>query len=198
MLVVEDNVDAAQSLKKALEADTHIVNVAFSGPEGIEKGVDAPPDVVVCDIGLPGLDRYGVADALRSGPSLSWLFLIALSGNAAPDDFEKSREAGLQPSFGEAARLGRARARAGRRCPLAPRRLVPSKPPLSSRIRDAKFISRGAGLLHQMEVVRPSANTSALLPQKLTWPSVSRASPSGPGSVQAASRTRVGPARTWK
>jgi two-component system CheB/CheR fusion protein len=53
VLVIEDNVDAADSLREVLDLSEHTVEVAFSGPEGLEKARYFGPDVVLCDIGLP-------------------------------------------------------------------------------------------------------------------------------------------------
>jgi signal transduction histidine kinase len=95
ILVVEDNVDAAESLKEALELGGHVVDVAFSGPEGIDKARVFRPQVVLCDIGLPGLDGYQVARTLRADPELRGASLVALSGYALPEDVDRAREAGF-------------------------------------------------------------------------------------------------------
>jgi PAS domain S-box-containing protein len=95
VLVVEDNLDAAQTLKLALELDHHLVEVASAGPEGVEKARSFHPDVVLCDIGLPGLDGYGVARTLRSDPELSSAYLVALSGYAFEQDVQNAQRAGF-------------------------------------------------------------------------------------------------------
>jgi PAS domain S-box-containing protein len=95
VLVIEDNVDAAESLKDVLEFHEHTVELAFTGPEGIEKARAFQPDVVLCDIGLPGMDGYEVARAMRADPALRGARLVALTGYAAPDDVAKSRDAGF-------------------------------------------------------------------------------------------------------
>jgi PAS domain S-box-containing protein len=97
VLVVEDNVDAAESLREALELDQHEVAVAYTGPEGVDKAHEYRPEVVLCDIGLPGMDGYGVARALRTDPDeeLRSVYLIALSGYALQEDVNKSVEAGF-------------------------------------------------------------------------------------------------------
>ncbi len=96
ILVIEDNPDAAESLKAVLELQGHLVDVAASGPEGIEKAREARPDVVLCDIGLPGMDGFDVARALRAEPTLARTTLVALSGYALPEDVEKAQRAGFQ------------------------------------------------------------------------------------------------------
>lgn len=97
VLVIEDNVDAAESLREALELGDHEVAIAYSGPEGVEAARRYKPDVVLCDIGLPELDGYGVAQALRADPDpkLRSSFMVALSGYALPEDVQRSREVGF-------------------------------------------------------------------------------------------------------
>jgi two-component system CheB/CheR fusion protein len=95
VLVIEDNVDAADSLREALELGDHMVEVAYSGAEGIEKARAFGPDVVLCDIGLPGMDGYAVARVMRGDPELSRALLVALTGYALPEDVAKAKAAGF-------------------------------------------------------------------------------------------------------
>jgi PAS domain S-box-containing protein len=97
VLVVEDNMDTAQSLREALELGDHEVVVAYSGPEGVDAAHRCLPDVVLCDIGLPGMDGYGVAGALRAdaNASIRSTFLVALSGYAQQEDVMRSKAAGF-------------------------------------------------------------------------------------------------------
>lgn len=97
VLVVEDNADAAESLRDALELGDHEVEIASSGPEGVEAARRYVPDVVLCDIGLPELDGYGVARAIRSDPdpAVRSAYLVALSGYALREDVERSIAAGF-------------------------------------------------------------------------------------------------------
>jgi two-component system CheB/CheR fusion protein len=96
VLVIEDNLDAAESLREALEIGKHEVEVAHSGPDGVERARSFHPDVVLCDIGLPGMDGYDVARAVRQDPALQSTVLIALSGYALPEDLERAAQAGFQ------------------------------------------------------------------------------------------------------
>jgi len=96
VLIIEDNLDAAESLREALELGEHEVEVAHSGPEGIERARSFRPDAVLCDIGLPGMDGYDVARVVRQDPTLQSTCLVALSGYALPEDLERAVEAGFQ------------------------------------------------------------------------------------------------------
>jgi signal transduction histidine kinase len=94
VLVVEDNHDAAQSLAEALKMLGHGVEVAYDGPTAIEKARVNPPDVVLCDIGLPGMSGYEVARALRVS-ARDRVQIIAVSGYAQPEDVKRAIEAGF-------------------------------------------------------------------------------------------------------
>jgi two-component system CheB/CheR fusion protein len=96
VLVIEDNIDAADSLREALELDGHEVAVAYDGADGIAKAREFRPDVVLCDIGLPGMDGYAVARVLRSDEALKDIRLVALSGYALPEDLQRAAEAGFE------------------------------------------------------------------------------------------------------
>ncbi len=95
VLIIEDNVDAADSLREALEFSQHEVEVAHNGPAGIAKARKRMPDVVFCDIGLPGMDGFDVARAFRADDTLKGAYLVALSGYALPEDLQRASEAGF-------------------------------------------------------------------------------------------------------
>jgi PAS domain S-box-containing protein len=96
VLLVEDNADAAFSLREVLELGRHEVEVARDGPGALEKARAFRPDVVLCDIGLPGMDGYDVARAFRSDPQLEGTPLVALTGYALPEDLERAAAAGFE------------------------------------------------------------------------------------------------------
>ena len=96
VLIIEDNVDAADSLCEALSLDRHEVAVAYDGSHGLAKAREFRPDVILCDIGLPGMNGFAVARAIRSDAVLKEVFLVALSGYALPDDLERAAEAGFE------------------------------------------------------------------------------------------------------
>ncbi len=95
ILIIEDNVDSAESLRLLLEYSGHEVVTAYNGPDGIARAAEFDPDVVLCDIGLPGMDGYEVARAFRSDPQLRRARLVALSGYALPEDRQRAEEAGF-------------------------------------------------------------------------------------------------------
>jgi two-component system CheB/CheR fusion protein len=95
VLVIEDNIDAADSLREVLAFGDHIVEVAYNGPEGLARAREFKPEVVLCDIGLPGMDGYQVARAFRADDTLKGVFLVALSGYALPEDLQRAQEAGF-------------------------------------------------------------------------------------------------------
>ncbi|BDG08839.1 hybrid sensor histidine kinase/response regulator [Anaeromyxobacter paludicola] len=96
ILLVEDNVDAGQSLAEILALEGHRVRVARDGRSALELARALRPDVVLCDIGLPDMDGYEVARALRADEALGSARLIALSGYAQPEDRARAREAGFE------------------------------------------------------------------------------------------------------
>lgn len=96
ILLVEDNRDAADSLKLLLELHGHRVAVAYSGPAGVEVARREQPDVVLCDLGLPGMSGFAVAAALRADPATVSARLFAVSGHGSEADQQRCREAGFE------------------------------------------------------------------------------------------------------
>jgi CheY-like chemotaxis protein len=95
VLIVEDNRDFAESLRMLLVLSGHEVEDAPNGPVGIEKAHAFKPDVVLCDIGLPGMSGYEVARTIRADPTLSSTILVAVTGYALPQDRRSAAEAGF-------------------------------------------------------------------------------------------------------
>jgi two-component system CheB/CheR fusion protein len=95
ILVVEDHVDGAESLRSVLDLEGHAVEVAHDGAQGIAQAREFRPDVVMCDIGLPGMSGYDVAREMREDPALRGAYLIALTGYALPEDQRRAMEAGF-------------------------------------------------------------------------------------------------------
>ena len=92
MLVIDDNIDVAEMLAAYLQQLGHEVIQAHDGRSGLDAALQHQPDVIVCDIGLPGLDGYEIARTLRKVPHLPSL-LIAVSGYGEMADREKARRA---------------------------------------------------------------------------------------------------------
>jgi PAS domain S-box-containing protein len=100
ILIIEDNRDTAESLRMVLALAGHQVEVAYTGPEGVEKARRFGPNAVLCDIGLPGkMDGYAVARTLRADPQLCTTTLIALTGYGQEEDLRRARQAGFDQHF---------------------------------------------------------------------------------------------------
>jgi PAS domain S-box-containing protein len=95
VLVVDDNTDAADSLRMVLEVSGHDVHVAYTGPAGLEEAKAWRPEVVLLDIGLPGLNGYEVAKAIRREPQMQGTLLVAITGYGQPADVEQAYAAGF-------------------------------------------------------------------------------------------------------
>lgn len=95
ILIVEDNRDSAHTLQKLLEICGYSVTLAYSSRQGLEAARRTPPDVVLCDIGLPDADGYAFAEALRRDPQTAHARLIAVTARSGEQDKRRSREAGF-------------------------------------------------------------------------------------------------------
>jgi PAS domain S-box-containing protein len=99
VLVVDDNVDAGESLGAWLQAEGHAVTVKTDAVEALQEARRAPADVYVLDIGLPGMDGNALARHLREDPRNRQAMLIALTGYGQAQDILRSREAGFDHHF---------------------------------------------------------------------------------------------------
>ena len=95
ILVVEDSRDIGETLADFLRSLGHSVELATTGPEGAQKLLALQPDVGLVDIGLPGMDGYEVARAVRARPEGRSLFLVALTGYGGPEAEASARRAGF-------------------------------------------------------------------------------------------------------
>ena len=93
VLVVDDNADTAESLAMLLRLYGHEVTTAHSGPTGLQAALAQPWDVVLADLGLPGIDGYEVARRIREHTAKP--LLIAITGYGQAEDRQRSKEAGF-------------------------------------------------------------------------------------------------------
>jgi CheY-like chemotaxis protein len=94
-LVVDDNVDAAESLGAMLQCSGHDVRVVHGGRAALDAAREFVPEVMILDLGMPDMDGYSVAKAVRSDPTLTGTRLIALSGYGQPEDRRRTQEVGF-------------------------------------------------------------------------------------------------------
>jgi PAS domain S-box-containing protein len=95
ILIIDDNVDAAESLEVLLRGDGHDVRICHDGHSGVEVACRFRPHLVFLDIGLPGMNGYETARELRRAPEVAGATLVALTGYAREEDPRVSREVGI-------------------------------------------------------------------------------------------------------
>lgn len=95
VLIVDDNEDAANSLALILKLGGHETASAYSAAAALQRAAAFKPDVVLLDIGLPGMNGYEVAQKLRELPGLRDIRLVAVTGYGRADDRLRAREAGF-------------------------------------------------------------------------------------------------------
>ena len=105
VLVIDDNEDANQTTAMVLETAGHQVASAYDGPSGLAMAASFSPDVILLDIGLPGMDGYAVAQRLKADAATKHIFVIALTGYGQSGDVERSRRAGIDHHLLKPARL---------------------------------------------------------------------------------------------
>jgi CheY-like chemotaxis protein len=94
--IIEDNLDTAESLSLLLDLLGYTVSVAHSGARGVELVREAQPDVVLCDIGLPGMDGFEVARQLKADPATAGSHLVAITGYDQDEDRRRATAAGFE------------------------------------------------------------------------------------------------------
>jgi len=95
VLVIEDNDDAREALRLALELEGHDVLEAEDGPRGIDLALGKRPHLALIDVGLPGIDGYEVARRLRAVAGERRAYLVALTGYGQPDDRARALASGF-------------------------------------------------------------------------------------------------------
>ena len=95
VLVVDDNIDAAESIAMILQIAGYEVRCVYDGPTVLQTVTAYRPDVVVLDIGLAGISGYDIARQIREEPDLKRTVLVAMTGYGQEEDRRRSREAGF-------------------------------------------------------------------------------------------------------
>jgi CheY-like chemotaxis protein len=94
-LIVDDNIDAAVCLGMLLDLGGHATRIAHSGPDALKLASEFKPQVIFLDIGMPEMNGYEVAHALRSLREIGHPVLVAVTGWGAPEDRVQSKNAGF-------------------------------------------------------------------------------------------------------
>lgn len=110
VLVVDDNVDSADSVAMLLEESGHEVRMAHDGPTALEAALEYRPNVVLLDLGLPGLNGFEVAKRLRQKPGFQNVVLVAMTGYGQEADRERSFDAGFNHHLVKPADFGKVQA----------------------------------------------------------------------------------------
>jgi two-component system CheB/CheR fusion protein len=95
VLIVDDNEDAANSLALILELGGHQTASVYTAVDALQRAAAFRPEVVLLDIGLPGMDGYEVAQKMRELPGLRDIRLVAVTGYGRSDDRIRARDAGF-------------------------------------------------------------------------------------------------------
>src|SRR5262249_24122573 len=95
ILVVDDNVDAAESTALVLQTFQQEVHIVHDGPAALSAAVELRPDMVFLDIGLPGINGYEVARRLREMPEFRAVVLVAVTGYGQEEDRQRSLRTGF-------------------------------------------------------------------------------------------------------
>ena len=95
LVLAEDNRDTAITLAALLKRCGHRVDIAHTGPEALEMTVKSKPDLVLLDIGLPGMDGFQVAERLKNQDGTSQIPLVAMTGYGSDTDRQRSEELGF-------------------------------------------------------------------------------------------------------
>ena len=107
VLVVDDNVDAAQMLATLLEMSGYEVKVEYDGKGALASALQAPPDVALLDIGLPDIDGHELARRLRAMPETTQAMLVALTGYGQEEDRQRAHHAGFDHHMAKPADLAK-------------------------------------------------------------------------------------------
>ncbi|MEB0136481.1 response regulator [Actimicrobium sp. CCC2.4] len=101
ILIIEDNPAGMELMSYLLQAYGHTVLLAPDGPAGVALAASALPDLIVCDVYLPGMDGYGVVRHLKAHPALADIPIIAVTALAMAGDRDKLLSAGFNGYIGK-------------------------------------------------------------------------------------------------
>src|SRR5262249_1567706 len=93
--IIEDNDDAREMMRFALEREGHIVEESADGTRGVEMALATVPDVALIDIGLPGVDGFEVARRIRASAAAKSITPAPMPGCGQPEDRRRGEEAGF-------------------------------------------------------------------------------------------------------
>jgi CheY-like chemotaxis protein len=99
IMIVDDHIDAAESLSEFLKALGHVTHIAHDGKSALQKASCLQPEIVILDIGMPGMNGYQVAQLLRSEVGLTSAVLIAVSGFVQESDRIAAQAASFDHHF---------------------------------------------------------------------------------------------------
>ncbi len=95
ILVVDDNVDAADTLAMMLNERGHVTRVVYNGEDALKIAADFRPEAIFCDIGMAGIDGTEVAARLREDARFATTVLVAITGWGAEEDIRRTHESGF-------------------------------------------------------------------------------------------------------
>jgi CheY-like chemotaxis protein len=109
VLIVDDNIDAAAALEMLVQESGHKTWMAHTGPTALAAALEHQPDVMLLDLGLPGIDGYEVAQRIRQQSLLHEIVLVAMTGYGQETDRLRSQEAGFDHHLIKPADFGKVR-----------------------------------------------------------------------------------------
>jgi len=107
VLICDDNADSANAWAALLDSEGFDVRVSHFGHGCLEEALGWQPQAAIIDIGMPGMDGYAVARAIRGSPGGQAMLLIAVTGYDTPEDLHESHGAGFDHHFRKPAELDR-------------------------------------------------------------------------------------------
>ena len=95
VLIVEDDSDLRQLLRTSLASNRRVIHEAATAEEGLRLALDTVPDVLLLDIGLPGLDGFSLCRAMDDEPTLSNMKTVIITGHDAAEDISQAERFGI-------------------------------------------------------------------------------------------------------